>query len=82
MLEIDIAGTETLERLVDAVEHGEQVTLIRNGRRVATLVAASASDDHARSRSADAMNRIRQIAEQHTIGTGLTVRDLINDDRR
>lgn len=64
--------------LLDRVEHGEEITITRNGKPVAKLVAA-AGRDIARARAA--ADWIRANRSRNSLG-GLKIKDLINEGRK
>jgi prevent-host-death family protein len=69
---------EKLESLLDRVEKGEEVTITRDGKRVARLVPDAAKDPE------DALRVVEKIKEMRkgvTLG-GLKIKDLINEGRR
>ena len=68
-----------LAALLDRVEKGERITITRHGRAVADLVppigAPAMSVD-------DAVDHLRRFRNEHTLGDGLTIRQLIEEGRR
>lgn len=64
--------------LLDRVEHGEEITITRNGKPVAKLVAAGGRDI-ARARAA--ADWIRANRSRNSLG-GLKIKDLINEGRK
>jgi prevent-host-death family protein len=79
MKQVSVEDEETrLRRLVDEVEHGETITITRNGRAVARLVPV-----RRRKRTVEeAVEAMLEFGDKHTLGEGVTVRDLIEDGRR
>jgi prevent-host-death family protein len=69
-----------LSKLLDMVERGEEVTITRNGKPVARLVAP-ATDDERRARARAAAERIRKNSIGKSLG-GLKIKDLIEEGRR
>ena len=68
-----------LAELLDAVEHGEEITITRRGKPVAKLVRAGTGSDPARAIAA--AQRIRSLREGITLG-GATLKELIDEGRR
>lgn len=68
-----------LSELLVAVENGEEVTITKHGRPVAKLVPFTAHDQ---ARVAAAIAELRQLREKVRLGTGETVKDLIDEGRR
>jgi prevent-host-death family protein len=68
--------------LIDRVEKGEEITITRNGKPVAKLVAAKPAHDVERARGAAA--RIRAFRENLPNDTleGLSIKQLIEEGRR
>ena len=69
-----------LSKLLDMVERGEEVTITRNGKPVARLVAPEMDDDR-RARARAAADRIREMRKGRSLG-GLKIKDLIEEGRR
>ncbi len=67
-----------LSHLLDLVEAGEEVTITRNGKPVAQLVAPSQIRDVEKARKAAA--KIRKMSKGVSLG-GLKIKDLINEGR-
>jgi prevent-host-death family protein len=65
--------------LFDRVENGERIEITRHGRIVAILSAPPGAPDRT---AADAIDEIMKFRERHTLGEGLTIRDLIDAGRR
>lgn len=60
--------------LLNAVEHGEEITITRHGNPVARIVAVntgSQCDAAQRSRVTDAMQRLRSLGQGAQLGTTL-----------
>ena len=71
-----------LSALLDRVEQGEEITITRNGKPVARLVAAAPAHDVERAREAGArMRAFRDSLPKDTL-KGLTIRQLIEEGRR
>jgi prevent-host-death family protein len=68
-----------LAALLDRVERGERITITRHGRAVAELVPPSGSPDVT---TDEAVEGLLAFRAGHTLGRGLTVRDLISEGRR
>lgn len=68
-----------LAELLDRVEGGERITITRHGRPVAELVPVAGSPDLTVD---EAIEELRSFRCRHTLGKGLTVRDLITEGRR
>lgn len=67
-----------LPSLIDKVERGEEVVIIRHGRPVARLVAAEAARPSA---GDDLVERFREARKGLRLD-GLSIKDLINEGRR
>jgi prevent-host-death family protein len=65
-------------RLLDQVEHGEEIVITRRGKAVAKLVPAEPGFDRAKARRAVA--GILRLSKGITLG-GLKIKDLINEGR-
>jgi prevent-host-death family protein len=65
-------------RLLDQVEHGEEIIITRRGKAVAKLVPAEPGFDRAKARRAVA--GILRLSKGITLG-GLKIKDLINEGR-
>jgi prevent-host-death family protein len=72
----------SLSSLIDRVEKGEEITITRNGKPVARLVAAASDRDVERARKA--ADRIRALRESLPAKSleGLSIRQLIEEGRR
>jgi prevent-host-death family protein len=68
-----------LAELLDRVERGERITITRHGRPVADLVPAAGAPELTVD---EAILGIRSFRAAHTLGQGLTIRDLITEGRR
>jgi antitoxin (DNA-binding transcriptional repressor) of toxin-antitoxin stability system len=68
-----------LSELLDRIERGEEVTVLRDGAPVAQIVSFEAAQRMAAVR--EAMARIDERAERMSLG-GLKIKDLINEGRR
>lgn len=68
-----------LPALLKRVEAGEEITITRHGHPVARLVPVG---DVARTHPDELVDRLLTFRRQHTLGPGLTVRDLIDEGRR
>lgn len=71
-----------LSALLDRVEQGEEITITRNGKPVARLVAAA--DDEARRRRREAMRKILELRNSIPPDAleGTSIRELIEEGRR
>ncbi len=67
-----------LSALIDRASKGETITITKHGHPVALLTPVD--DSGARARRAAA--RIAQLRETMTLGTDLTIRQLIDEGRR
>ncbi|CAN5352785.1 type II toxin-antitoxin system prevent-host-death family antitoxin [soil metagenome] len=69
--------------MLDRVEHGEQIAIMRHGVHVATLVP---SDDGGRKRREDAMAQILKMRDKiRREGRGLSVQEILDardEDRK
>ncbi len=68
-----------LPDLLKQVEAGEEVLITRNGQPVARLVPA---DGSVRRPVRDTIRELQALRSRHSLGPGLTVRDLIDEGRR
>ncbi|MFZ5675928.1 MAG: type II toxin-antitoxin system Phd/YefM family antitoxin [Pseudomonadota bacterium] len=68
-----------LAALLDAVERGEEITITRRGRPVAKLVRHEGALDQAAAKTATA--NIRAMRKGVTLGSEITIRDLIGEGR-
>ena len=68
-----------LAELLDRVEGGERITITRHGRPVAELVPAGGSADHTVD---EAVAGIMALRRGRTLGTDLTLRDLVDEGRQ
>jgi prevent-host-death family protein len=71
-----------LPQLLQRVEHGETITIIRHGKPVARLVPAVPSTSLPSVGAAIAAMAEFQEKEGPTLGGKITIRDLINEGRR
>ncbi|WP_442582597.1 type II toxin-antitoxin system Phd/YefM family antitoxin [Mesorhizobium sp. ASY16-5R] len=67
-----------LSSLLDLVEAGEEITITRNGKPVARLVAAEGRDIEEARQAAAGLRAIREKARRGSEG----LKDLINEGRR
>ena len=84
MKEVGVLEAKTrLSALIDAVEHGEEVTITRHGRAVARLVAAAGA---ARQPGPEAAARIRalreEIAREHGVDHQFDWKAAVEEGRR
>jgi prevent-host-death family protein len=68
-----------LPALLDRVERGERITILRRGRPVAVLVPAPGLRERP---VGDAISEILELRRGQSLGPGLSVRDLIDAGRR
>ena len=69
-----------LSELLDRVQKGEEITITRNGKPVARLVAP-ADDQERKVQARAAAERIRQMRKGVTLD-GIPIKDLIEEGRR
>lgn len=74
-----LEAKNTLGALLDAVERGEQITIMRQGRAIARLVPTDAVLDQGKAQAA--------VQQMHTLRRGVSlggipIADLINEGRR
>lgn len=69
-----------LSELLDRVQKGEEITITRNGKPVARLVAP-ADDEERKAKARAAAERIRQMRKGVTLD-GIPIKDLIEEGRR
>jgi len=71
-----------LPQLLERVEHGETFTITRHGKPIARLLPAAPSVE--RPGIADAIAAMTRFQEEEgpSLGGKLSIRDLINEDRR
>ena len=80
MAEIGAYEAKThLSTLLTRVESGETITITRRGRPVARLVPVPGGADRTVDEAADHLLAFR---ENHRLGPGLSVRDLIREGRK
>lgn len=68
-----------LPALLKRVEAGEEITITRHGHPVARLVPVGGA---AMPHPDELVDRLLSFRRHHTLGPGLTVRDLIDEGRR
>lgn len=68
-----------LGKLLDLVEHGEEVVITRHGKAVARLVPPRAAFNRAEAQAA--ARKIREMSKGVTLGD-IPIRDLIDEGRR
>ncbi len=79
MVEIGAAEAETrLSHLLDQVERGETVVIVRDGRPVARLVPVPGATIDDRRRT---IAQLKELRQGQTLG-GLSLRELIEEGRR
>lgn len=66
--------------LLQAVERGEEVMITRDGKPVAKLVRPDLQPD--RARALTAVERLRDLSKDLTLGDDITIKQLIEDGRR
>lgn len=69
-----------LSKLLDMVERGEEVTITRNGKPVARLVAPESEEDR-KARARRAMEWIKENRKKNSLGDD-TIKGLIEMGRR
>ncbi len=69
----------TLGSLLDEVERGEEILLTRRGKPVAKLV--SAETQVSRDRALAALQEVKALRQGLTLGSDISLRDLINEGR-
>jgi prevent-host-death family protein len=76
------AAKTHLPRLLERVERGETITILRHGKPVARLVPAAPTAP--RPEIAEVIEAMRMFQEQEapTLGGDLSIRDLIDEGRR
>ena len=74
-----VDADDRLDKLLDRVEHGEEVTITRHGKPVARLVPVSREIDREFARIAAA--NLREASANLRLD-GLKTRDLIDEGRR
>ena len=79
MLTTTVDEEAKLSELLDRIERGEEVTVLRDGVPVAQIVSFEAAKRMTAVR--EAMARIDERAERMSLG-GLKIKDLINEGRR
>jgi prevent-host-death family protein len=68
-----------LSQLLDRVERGEAIVIVRHGEPVARLVPFEEPIDKAK--VDQAIERLLALQKRHTLGDDLSVEDLINEGR-
>lgn len=76
-----LEAKNNLSKLLDMVERGEEVTITRNGKPVARLVAP-VIDEEQRARAKAAMESIKEMRKHVKPLEGITIKELINEGRR
>ena len=76
-----LEAKNNLSKLLDMVERGEEVTITRNGKPVARLVAPAIDEDR-RARAFAAMESIKAIRKTVKPVEGVSTKELINEGRR
>jgi prevent-host-death family protein len=66
-----------LPRLLDAVEHGETITITRHGRPIAKIVPM----DERKMSTKEAIEGLIAFGQKHSLD-GLKIKDLINEGRK
>ena len=69
-----------LSDLLDRVEHGEGLTITRHGKPVAKLVLHDAGPDRSKARAAH--DRMVERRKHMILGSGLTIREMIDEGRK
>ena len=69
-----------LAELLKAVERGDEVIITRRGKAVAKLVSPDGAKGGARALAA--VSQIRELRRGVTLGPGVTLKALIEEDRR
>lgn len=69
-----------LSELVERAARGEEIVITRHGEHVARLMPLQAADALGQARALAA--RIRKSRAGHTLGSGVSVRDMIEEGRR
>jgi prevent-host-death family protein len=75
-----LEAKNNLSKLLDMVESGEEVTITRNGKPVARLVAPESEEDR-KTRARRAMEWIRENRKKNSLGDD-TIKGLIETGRR
>lgn len=78
MVEVGVETEPRLSDLLDRVEQGETITIIRGGRAVARPVPAA---DHGPEDRRRVIAQLKQLRTGQTLG-GLSLRELIEGGRR
>lgn len=74
-----IEPDEPLDALLDRVERGEEVVIVRDGKPVARLVPAVPVID--RERAQEALKRLEHLSKRATLN-GLKIKDLIHEGHK
>lgn len=75
-----LEAKNNFSKLLDMVERGEEVTITRNGKPVARLIAPVV-DEERRARAQAAADSIREMRKGVTLG-GISIKELIEEGRR
>ena len=75
-----LEAKNNLSKLLDMVERGEEVTITRNGKPVARLVAPESEEDR-KARARRAMEWIKENRSKNSLGDD-TIKGLIEMGRR
>lgn len=70
---------DTLSRLLDRVEKGEEIVITRRGKPVARLAPVRPALESERAR--ETVERIKEMRKGRSLG-GLKIKDLIDEGRR
>ena len=81
-IQVEVGDLSQLQTLVEAVEHGTDVTVTRNGKAVVRMVRAEPVHTFDREAAASAMREITAIGQRLTLGKDLTIRELIDHGRK
>lgn len=69
-----------LSELVERAARGEEIVITRRGEQVARLMPPAAQDGQGQARALAA--RIRHSRQSHALGSGVSIRELIEEGRR
>lgn len=74
-----IEPDEPLDALLDRVERGEEVVIVRDGKPVAKLVSTVPA--RSRERAREALKRVEELSKGATLG-GLRIKDLKHEGHK
>ena len=77
-----IQPDEPMEQLLDRVERGEEVTIVRNGETVAKLIKAESPPRPTKEEADQLIRDMERLRESFSLGDGVTFKDLIHEGHK